>query len=240
MSHFVVYALVSPEDEDPKGTLDRLLEPYNENREDIDPYDEECSCVGHKKFLAWSDNPELGGDAMEKIRGRYEEYKEVAESRVLYWKENKTPEEKARSRFFEVFLPDLWDELTADLFAKRKAVEDTVSGPIEDCEECHGTGVVKSTYNPKSKWDWWRVGGRFASHWGEEFPVSEALKDSPNRPKEEKIPFAILTPDGEWLERGRMGWFASVSNEKEDWPEIATKVLEKYKDYNVTVLDVHI
>jgi len=29
------------------------------------------------------------------------------------------------------------------------------------------------------------------------------------------MPFAVVTPDGQWHEKGRMGWFGLVANEKE-------------------------
>ena len=31
----------------------------------------------------------------------------------------------------------------------------------KSCSDCHGTGKRMTTYNPKSKWDWWVVGGRW-------------------------------------------------------------------------------
>lgn len=35
-------------------------------------------------------------------------------------------------------------------------------GSNATCDECHGTGTYMSTYNPKSKWDWYEVGGRWS------------------------------------------------------------------------------
>lgn len=52
--------------------------------------------------------------------------------------------------------------------------------------------------------------------------------------------FAILK-DGEWIEKGRMGWWACVSDEKENWDEIRTKVWDSIRpDQWVTMVDCHI
>lgn len=52
--------------------------------------------------------------------------------------------------------------------------------------------------------------------------------------------FAILK-DGEWIEKGRMGWWACVSDEKENWSEIRQKVWASIReDQWVTVVDCHI
>ena len=59
----------------------------------------------------------------------------------------------------------------------------------------------------------------------------------------EKTPFAVLTSDGEWHERGEMGWFATVSGEKKRgaWEAEVKGLLEAQpKDYMVVVVDCHI
>lgn len=94
--------------------------------------------------------------------------------------------------------------------------------------------------NPNRKWDWYVVGGRWKD-WvvkGDVGPIAD-LKPNPERDCKNYF-FALVTPEGEWVEKGRMGWWACVSDEKDDWPEIETKVLAKYHDYTVTVVDCHI
>ena len=52
--------------------------------------------------------------------------------------------------------------------------------------------------------------------------------------------FAVLK-DGEWIEKGRMGWWACVSDEKENWPEIFARVWESIRDDQwVSMVDCHI
>lgn len=106
-----------------------------------------------------------------------------------------------------------------------------------------GDGNSWSTYNPRSKWDWWALGGRW--------PNSLALMDgtsgqdgelswvfSPKYADAESIAealpragvadaalacevdwdkteptFALLDTAGEWHERGHMGWWGIVTDE---------------------------
>ncbi len=52
--------------------------------------------------------------------------------------------------------------------------------------------------------------------------------------------FAILY-NGEWIESGTMGWWACVSDKKENWPEIFNEILNKIPDdAYLTVVDCHI
>ena len=52
--------------------------------------------------------------------------------------------------------------------------------------------------------------------------------------------FAILR-NGQWVERGEMGWWACVSNEKEDWDEQFNKMLDALPDDCwLSVVDCHI
>ncbi|SCM71580.1 conserved hypothetical protein [uncultured Pleomorphomonas sp.] len=52
--------------------------------------------------------------------------------------------------------------------------------------------------------------------------------------------FAVLK-DGEWFEKGEMGWFACVSNEKPDWAEQFDKLFAGLRsDQWITFVDCHI
>lgn len=56
-----------------------------------------------------------------------------------------------------------------------------------------------------------------------------------------RTPFAYLDKDGAWHQKGRMGWFATVSDENHDWPGDFAKEFEKLdgQDWLVAV-DCHI
>jgi len=108
--------------------------------------------------------------------------------------------------------------------------------PDPECSECKGTGVYLSTYNPNSKWDWWVIGGRWDD--GEErnvTTVDEILENG-------ICPFAVVLPDGTWHERGQMGWWACVSNEKADvcWESEFRELIESYKGHTAVTCDLHI
>ena len=133
--------------------------------------------------------------------------------------------------------------------------------PDQKCDDCHGSGKSESTYNPESKWDWWRIGGRWNGdiqgeskgdgdgyNFGEEFqqlkpnviPVSELLKDK--GALNDRTPFAVITPEGEWAERGKMGWWGAVHNGKDrhEWAKTVHRIYEKYPDHIAVGLDLHI
>lgn len=60
--------------------------------------------------------------------------------------------------------------------------------------------------------------------------------------KKSFLPFAVVK-DGEWYERGEMGWWAMVSNEKseEEWYETVRRLLDETDDDElITIMDCHI
>lgn len=107
-----------------------------------------------------------------------------------------------------------------------------------------------STYNPDSKWDWYSVGGRWGGflHYKDADPGFEETNVAYIHELDieyllEHIPFCFVTEDGEWIEKGEMGWWCSVSNEKseETWKQQFIDYV-KSLDANclVTVVDFHI
>ncbi len=115
--------------------------------------------------------------------------------------------------------------------------------PDAACDECGGSGLETTTYNPLSKWDWYRVGGRWdgfisgidppSSDGG--FNFGEHHKEVANNiakvddvlaraeTSADWAPFAIVTPEMatvgapaeiSWHQKGRMGWFGVTTDEK--------------------------
>lgn len=105
-------------------------------------------------------------------------------------------------------------------------------------------GNVLSTYNPKSKWDWWEVGGRWDGYL--------TLKDGQNvnvavirelAAEAVKAPFAYVDTEGEWHEKGQMGFFGMTRNEADDevWvKEYLDWLLGLDKDIVLVAVDCHI
>lgn len=119
---------------------------------------------------------------------------------------------------------------------------------------------IYSTYNPKSKWDWWVIGGRWSGRvfnavpvgteqdffTKEDFTVYGKGQDVLRRldlSEGPKSTFAVLTKDGEWKERGNMGWWGMVADEKEqdDWDKEYKEILNSIpaEDW-IVLVDVHI
>jgi hypothetical protein len=102
-----------------------------------------------------------------------------------------------------------------------------------------------STYNPKSKWDWWQIGGRWSGMLNQADREVKSWTGSDYLRKrdlhEPVTTFAFLDLDGEWHERGNMGWFGMVSDEKDDWEDTYANLLDKVPDDAwLVVVDVHI
>ena len=112
-----------------------------------------------------------------------------------------------------------------------------------------------SRYNPDSKWDWYSIGGRWHS-----YLYLKEVDDDGNAIKVDQasfgeidwnymidngtIPFCFVTEDGDWVEKGEMGWWGSVSNEtsSESWKETFKRYINSIEDTDclVTAIDFHI
>lgn len=255
MSHFFAIAIIPVNCDNPEQYVAEMLEPYNENRE-VESYDKSCWCVGNNVRDEINSLVELGA-------GNVGEYREKHNSlRVqLNWEENYNPEHGALSS-------ELWQAR----WAVRDKVERAVKAHMESrmeadpkCTDCGGTGISQTTYNPNSKWDWYSFGGRWNGtirneyrgddrgfNFGDEYrqfgdnvihvdDYCNLLEDPETR--ETVRSFAVITPDGEWLEKGKMGWFACVSDEQDpdDWIDCLITTFDQYRDGYVAVgLDLHI
>lgn len=268
MTHFSVIVLLprlsaSEQNEE----IDRLLAPYSEHLE-VDEYDKPCYCVGrvakkHGRDMAdklvgsWKakkddfwDMPEIKASHKRKVAAmRAEPYDEAAY----------TAEEAYQDQQWETFTAAFrqqWEETERDYTEHHPAY----GQPNADCDTCNGTGTYRSTYNPQSQWDWYRVGGRFdglitrnpqSSENGFNFdakhetlannsvPVTELLEAQGN---DLFTTWAIVTPEGEWIEKGKMGWWAISWDVKQDdaWKAISRGVYEKYSAFDAVLLDCHI
>lgn len=230
MSHFFVVVMV------PKGTtafeesVGALLAPYDENTR-VPEYERECSCKGSTAML----DARLSANEihnLDKIRSDFHA-KYGDEGSDALWKVTVKP-------YKDAYEQALSTHPLKDAFRL-------------DCE-CKGTGIDKTTYNPKSKWDWWVIGGRWdAAITGGESKAKSVYDDEahtiePNVTsverllgwKDDEMPFAIVTPDGEWHQKGDMGWWGMVSNESDAWPAQARELFTKYSDCLGVGCDLHI
>lgn len=98
-------------------------------------------------------------------------------------------------------------------------------GEERPCNGCDGIGVAR-------KWptQWARYGGDIA-------PAVRLLDQL-----EDKVPYALVTPDGEWHQRGEMGWFGVSSGDRpqDDWKAEVRRLVEANKTATAVVCDLHI
>lgn len=140
----------------------------------------------------------------------------------------------------------------------------------EEPEDIGPDGEIYSTLNPKSKWDWYQIGGRWAGSlrvkelaesatigeksflYGEENPYKEGAVDSATKEDidwehpdmKEFATYAVLK-DGEWFEAGEMGWFGmshASDEEREDFKKsFYSRFIEPLPDETLlTIVDCHI
>lgn len=120
-------------------------------------------------------------------------------------------------------------------------------------EDFNEKGEPLSTYNPNSKWDWWVIGGRW-NGWlhevheeQERLPKDDSVANNVATPalclERNKIPYSLVTPDGVWHDKGRMGWWGISTDEDEKWPQKVKEIYEKYSgkpEHLVVLVDCHI
>jgi hypothetical protein len=217
MTHFTV-GIIVPEDKLPyvQGFLAEQMEPYNENT-DIEPY--VCYSIEQarteidreiKRFERIIERQAPGFD-LDKCRD------------VLAALRGTTPEERYRDF-------------------------------LQHHERFNPQGEPISTYNPHGKWDWWVIGGRWDG-WitdneqsGDNgynlSPKHQTLANNMARTEQaiarKVIPHAIITPQGEWHERGKMGWWGILITEDEDWHAQAREILARYPGDHLVIVDAHI
>jgi len=120
-------------------------------------------------------------------------------------------------------------------------------------EEIGKKGEIYSDYNPKSKWDWYDLGGR----WSGMLKLKKGVKDaeisentqSVDQAKkgdienfDEIITFALIK-NGKWYEIGEMGWWNIASNEKDEkqWEAEFKKLVSSLPDDTlISIYDCHI
>ena len=214
MSHSVVVVMARRETD-----IVTLLEPYDENRE-VEPYEVECYCkqTRHNKDITANQIEKLGQMWVVANRELYQKYKSLLSASK---EEYKIENDKLNKKYQEVD-------------AEFDATYIYSFNP--DCDECHGTGIGISTYNPQSRWDWWEFGGRWSDY---KPPLARAQVS-----EERYVPFAILTEADGWQESAMMGWFGITSNDKNEveWADIYFKTLSKAtrKGLKPFVVDIHI
>lgn len=294
MSHFATLVLIDRKELDVKAAVERLLAPYDEDIE-VPAYQRECWCVGRKAEIeaARAGHRAMGVADWDELRAAFNPQRLAILAKhgasLPITKKNADAFWAAHDRA-EPEINAAWQTFLAPFEAAKAAAlaaDPRTGKPAPDCEECHGSGTHPTTYNPKSKWDWWQIGGRWTGHLsgGAYDPSADvnniercdlcqgtgtrpdmAVEDGCNgcdgkgtrlkwptqwreyrgdiRPLADVPPdvsvHAVVTPDGEWHEAGRMGWFGIVSDERDDWAAAMAALRAAWPDAVAVVVDCHI
>jgi len=259
VSHFYAVVLVPRESTDIEYEVKKLLASYDEDIQ-VEEYDKKCWCVNREaRSAGWKAAEDKFGSFNDLRESYWKKIKIKIPSHIKfgsdeYWRRESEAKEELD-----------WGEFTShftsysDQFTKNHPDYDK---PSLECDECSGGGTYKSNYNPDSKWDWWVIGGRWDGvinsnprddrnggfNFGDEHHQLKhntiSTVDYLKTCKEDnnQYPFALVTPNGEWCEKGKMGWFAMVADEKEidNWNDTVNYILEKYNDCIAVGCDLHI
>jgi hypothetical protein len=205
------------------GDVDRQLVPYHEGLE-VPEYDTECWCLEHNLRVA------VRAEMDRLFPGGYQALRQS----FARTDRGPTAGEDARWQEHIRTYREEEDRLEHELAAAKT--------PSADCDECRGTGTVRSTYNPDSKWDWYVVGGR----WSGEIVlkagsgVDTALAGDVDWDRT-LIPTAVVA-EGHYRGLGRVGWWGYVDRtNKESWDEwFRTFRAGLPPETPVTLCDLHI
>lgn len=242
MSHFVTLVLVPGDTEmrNIEPLVDSMLEPFSESLE-VEPYETECFCIGlqARKEVEAQVNAQYEIESLRKTFHSLSEKEQTDQK----WNEMIVPREELRRQMLDAH--PLKDK------------------PDPKCKNCKGSGIRISRCNPIATVDWWRIGGRW-NGWiygpehekacsdgeggfnfgAEHQTVANNCRKVSDIPIDDPyyVPFAILTPENEWVASGDMGWWAIVSNAMSDkqWHETVKTVLAKYPDHLAVAVDCHV
>lgn len=217
MSHFCAYVLVHKDSEDIQATVDELMAPYG--AETDEEHDLPCWCVTRQAFhRALKLAEKRFGPLNEMIK----EFNQTEGAKD--WEEFS----KERADFQE---QEAWD------FINREKPE-----PNLDCQYCNGTGVITFLGNPYPEWDLKEVGGRYegivrnSGNQGADpniLPVRELdLNKVP-------VPWAIVTPEGEWHGRARRGLTSDSCFLDVNWDHTVRGILRRHRETTLVVVDCH-
>lgn len=100
--------------------------------------------------------------------------------------------------------------------------------------------------NPAGKWDYWEIGGRWNGWLTDADPEKAQLQDN-IAPVEHvvahgKLPFALVTPEGVWHERGDLCTVRGILDDigKDVWDLDASSLLKHYAGHMLVLVDAHV
>ena len=256
MSHFTGLVILTPEYAKTHD-FEESLERYSEHRE-VEPYKvRDVSDTEKVDFLSYYQNKDNNGydfDTMKEFTKQadfimsFKDYQKKYDSAdynhyLIFIAFNENKDEYAE--FWKKKFPDLFDDFDSQYEKNGKSW----NGECWSKNAETGAWENWSTYNPDSKWDWYDPMGRwsgFIKTKSEEF-VNEATFGEIDFTDDESECFSFNNPpfcvviDGEWHEKGQMGWWGISTGDKENWGDEFTELIANIpSDSEVYNIDFHI
>lgn len=231
MSHFIGLVFLRPSDD-----LEEVLAPFNEQDETFMEFVDKTDEVKEK----WEKIPETcpsegtfteeidRTDLINEIWDKAESFLSPEEENGIWTPYTKdkfpTPADIAKDKGYK-FVPDETKRdgvrYVQEYEAKWEYEPSKEKYPTIDllAKEYFGYRKVNGKYgymsNPNAKYDWYCEGGRWSGYIAnkEGNGTNQELLTEVDWDKTD-TPFCFVNADGEWIEKGQMGWFGMVANEK--------------------------
>ena len=249
MSHFIGLVFLRPSDD-----LEEVLAPFNEQDEAfmefVDKTDEVKekwekipeTCPSEGTFTEEIDRTDMVNEIWDEAEDVFPPEKEDALWRPYTKDKYPTPADIAKDKGYKV-VPDETKRngvrFVQEYEAKWEYEPSKEKYPTIDklAKDYFGYRKVNGKYgymsNPNAKYDWYSEGGRWNGYLTnkEGNTTNCELLTEVDWDKTD-TPFCFVNDNGEWIERGQMGWFAMVANEKkkETW-------VEEFKSYVQSLLN---
>lgn len=265
MSHFIGLVFLRPDD-----CLEDVLAPFNEQDEAfmefVDKTDEvkkkweeiPATCPSEGTYIEEIDRTDLINEIWDKAEDTLSPENEGA-----FWKpytkdKYPTPADIAKDKKCEV-VPD--ETKRNGVRFVQKVTHNWEYEPSKEkfhtidefAREYFSYRKVNGKYgymsNPNAKYDWYSEGGRWSGYLtNKEGNTTNCDLLTEIDWEKTDVPFCFVNDNGEWIERGQMGWFCMTANEKkkdiweEEFKSYVQSLLndEQASEIEVYAIDFHI
>jgi hypothetical protein len=265
MSHFIGLVFLRPNDD-----LDEVLAPFNEQDEEfmefVDKTDEVKeewekipeTCPSEGTFIEEIDRTDLVNEIWDEAEDTLSPEDENALWKPYTKDKYPTPADIAKDKGYKI-VPDETKRdgvrFVQECESKWEYEPSREKYPTIDelAKGYFGYRKVNGKYgymsNPNAKYDWYSEGGRWSGYLtNKEGKTTDCDLLTEVDWDKTDTPFCFVDANGEWIERGQMGWFAMVANEKkkETWDEEFKAYVqsllndEQASEIEVYAIDYHI
>lgn len=240
MSHFTVGVILPVGGEDTtRQWLNRILEQYDESLQ-VAPYPKDCWCISRvaKKWASQKADALVGVHENLKLLESKQTWWEVREDYAQYHPEYGKADPNCgdcdgTGTYMSTYNPSSkWDWWT--IGGRWDGCLPNGSNYMQCGEILANRKSRRPTIDPDlALYDYFRL--EYESELAQYEATPEDLRDLYE-------PFALLTPDGKWHERGDMGWFGMVADDigLYSWIKQVKAIYEQYAEHTLVLIDCHI